>query len=57
MKELHSIADAVQSAERLTEAVVKKAWMIMDAASEKRAPTEYLSPQAVKRIQGQKTEG
>jgi len=44
---------AVQEGARLTEAAVKKAWTIMDAASEKRAPTEYLSQSAVKRIQGQ----
>lgn len=32
--------------------LVKKAWSIMDAASEKNRPGEYLSPQAIQSIQG-----
>jgi len=53
MRGAQRLADtAVQDAARLTEAAVKKAWTIMDAAAEKQTPSEYLSPQAVKRIQG-----
>ena len=32
--------------------LVKKAWSIMDAASEKAQPGEYLSPKAIQSIQG-----
>ena len=53
MQEVRAISDAAQMAGQLAEAAVKKAWTIMDAAAEKRTPTEYLSSQAVKRIQGQ----
>ena len=40
------------TARRGLEALVKKAWSIMDAASEKQRPSEYLSEQAVRSIQG-----
>lgn len=32
--------------------LIKKAWSIMDAASEKMQPSEYLSQKAVQSIQG-----
>ncbi|MCL4266962.1 MAG: hypothetical protein KJ069_27530 [Anaerolineae bacterium] len=32
--------------------LVKKAWSIMDAASEKQPPSDYLSPKAIQSIQG-----
>ena len=32
--------------------LVKKAWSIMEAASEKKSPQEYLSPKAIRNIQG-----
>jgi hypothetical protein len=32
--------------------LVKKAWSIMEAASEKKTPQEYLSPKAISSIQG-----
>lgn len=32
--------------------LVKKAWSIMDAATEKPPPSDYLSPRAVQNIQG-----
>lgn len=32
--------------------LVKKAWSIMDAASEKKQPSDYLSPKTIKSIQG-----
>ncbi len=54
-----AIADSVQTATDVTKAtlktaetVVKKAWSLMDAASEKKAPGEYLSPKAVNSVQG-----
>jgi hypothetical protein len=45
-------SDVVKTGVKVTEAAVKKAWSIMDAASEKRAPSEYLSQHAIKAIQG-----
>jgi hypothetical protein len=42
---------------RETEKLVKKAWSIMDAASEKAQPSEYLSPRAVQSIQGKHPQG
>ncbi len=50
------IMDAAQRAMRLTETALKKAWSVMDAASEKDMPSKYLSPQTVEAIQG-KTPG
>jgi hypothetical protein len=41
-----------KSVTRATEKLGKKAWSITDAASEKQAPGDYLSPQAIKSIQG-----
>ncbi|MBK8904570.1 MAG: hypothetical protein IPM53_25550 [Anaerolineaceae bacterium] len=35
--------------------VVKKAWSIMDAASEKTHPGDYLSPKAIQSIQGKQS--
>lgn len=31
---------------------VKKVWSIMDAAAEKKPPSDYLSPRAIETIQG-----
>lgn len=42
-----------KGAARMTEKLVKKAWSIADAAAEKKPPSEYLSPKAIKSIQGQ----
>jgi hypothetical protein len=41
-----------QVAEKGLESLVKKAWSIMDAAAEKKTPSQYLSDQAVRSIQG-----
>ena len=49
------IAEAVktaQAAEEVVESLIKKAWSIMDAASEKKAPSQYLNDQAIRSIQG-----
>jgi hypothetical protein len=46
------IADTVTATLKVAEAAVKKAWSLMDAASEKKPPSEYLSPNAIKAIQG-----
>ena len=42
----------VQTAEKNVESMVKKSWSIMVAASEKKTPSQYLSDQAIRSIQG-----
>jgi len=44
--------DVAQKTLKVAEATVKKAWSIMDAASEKPSPSQYLTPQAIRAIQG-----
>ena len=44
--------DVAQKTLKVAEATVKKAWSIMDVASEKPSPSQYLSPKAIKAIQG-----
>ena len=39
---------------RTAENLVKKLWSIMDAASEKKAPGDYLSSRAISSIQGKR---
>ncbi len=46
------VTDTVTTAIKVTEAAIKKAWSVMDAAAEKKPPSDYLSPNAVKAIQG-----
>ena len=50
------VADATvetaQVAQKGVEGLVRKAWSVMEAASEKKAPSQYLSDQAVRSIQG-----
>jgi hypothetical protein len=45
-------ADVAKTAVKEATNLVKKAWSIMDAASEKRPPGDYLSPKTIKSIQG-----
>jgi len=44
--------DAAQKGLRTADSAIKKAWSILDAASEKKPPSEYLSKQAISAIQG-----
>ena len=44
--------DTTRNAVKLAEAGLKKAWSIMEAAAEKKSPSEYLSQRAVRSIQG-----
>lgn len=41
-----------RAVEEGVESLIQKAWSIMDAASEKKAPSQYLSDQAIRSIQG-----
>ena len=44
--------EVIDQAKNLSETTVRKAWSILDAASEKRPPSEYLSQAGIKSIQG-----
>ena len=41
-----------RAVEKGTEGLVKKAWSVLDAASEKKKPSEYLGSEAIRSIQG-----
>jgi len=43
---------AAQGAARAAETTIRKAWSVLDAASEKQAPSKILSEQAVRSMQG-----
>jgi phage/plasmid primase-like uncharacterized protein len=45
-------AKVITETAKLAEAALKKAWSIMDAAAEKKSPSEYLSQTAIKAMQG-----
>lgn len=56
MSEKIAVDAAVKTADatrRGLETLVRKAWSIMDAASEKQMPSEYLTERAVRSIQGE----
>lgn len=44
--------EIVKTGIKNVEGLVKKAWSIMDAASEKQAPSKYLSSHAISAMQG-----
>jgi len=50
---VNATKDVVNKTTKVADAAIKKAWSIMEAATEKRSPSEYLGRQAVKSIQGQ----
>lgn len=45
-------SDAARTTAHVVEASIKKAWSILDAASHKTPPSEYLSQKAIQAIQG-----
>ncbi len=48
---------AVTGAVKTAETTLKRAWSILDAATEKQSPSEFLSPQAIQAIQGVRKDG
>jgi len=54
MEEAKFVADAAIRAVQMGEAAMRKAWSLMEAATEKKRPSEVLSPAAVRRIQGKR---
>ncbi len=47
--------DSTQKGLKVADSAIKKAWNILDAASEKKPPSEYLSKQAISAVQGKIT--
>jgi len=47
-----AVLDAATTATKLAETAIKKAWSMLDAAVEKKPPSDYLSPNAIQAIQG-----
>jgi hypothetical protein len=48
-----AVTDAATQTMKVADTSIKKAWSILDAATEKQSPSEYLGQRAVKSIQGQ----
>jgi len=47
-----TVREAISTSAKLVETSIKKAWSVLDAASEKKPPSEVLSQKAVRAIQG-----
>jgi hypothetical protein len=52
-----AVTDGTSTVFKLAESAVKKAWSVLDAASQKQTPSEYLSQQAIQSMQGKTTQG
>ena len=48
-------SDTARGVTRAVSDTVKRVWSVLDAASEKPAPSQYLSPKTVRAIQGTDT--
>jgi hypothetical protein len=48
-----TVTDVASQTLKVADAAVKKAWSIMEAAAEKKSPSEYLGSKAIKSIQGE----
>lgn len=46
------VSDVTRTGARFVEAMAKKAWSVIDAASEKKSPNEVMSQRGVKSVQG-----
>ncbi len=44
--------DVTKKGINMVDSMLKKAWSILDAASEKKPPSEFLKPSAINSIQG-----
>ncbi len=51
------VSDAVLTGVKLEVEAARKAWSLMEAATEKRQPSEVMSQGAVKRMQGKQIGG
>ena len=52
-----TVADAAQTSVKVVDAGLKKIWSVVDAAGERKAPSEMLSPKAIGAIQGKPPSG
>lgn len=57
MREVKFVTDAVIKAARVGENAVRKAWSLMEAATEKKRPSEVMSREAIRRMQGRRGPG
>ena len=46
-------ADSMRKTGKIAEGLIKKAWSILDAATEKTKPSDQISQRAIQKIQGQ----
>jgi len=53
MQEVKFLAEAAIRAARIGETALRKAWSLMEAAAEKKRPSELMSQAAIRRMQGQ----
>ena len=49
-----TVVDAVNTSVKVVDTGLKKIWSLLDAASEKKAPSEILSQKAIGAIQGRR---
>jgi hypothetical protein len=47
-----TITDAARTSVKVVESSLKKIWSMLDAAGEKKPPSEILTPKAISSIQG-----
>jgi len=52
-----AVTDEAGTVFKLVESAAKKAWSVLDAASQKKTPTEYLSQKAIQSMQGKTSQG
>jgi hypothetical protein len=52
-----TVSDAAQTAVKVVDSSLKKIWSVLDAAGERKAPGELLSPKAIGAIQGKPPSG
>jgi hypothetical protein len=52
-----TVVDAVDTSVKVVDAGLKKIWSLLDAASEKKLPSETISPKAISAIQGKPPSG
>jgi hypothetical protein len=52
---LKPVSDTVRKSVQAIDSAVRKIWTLLDSASEKKLPTEYLKQNAVRAIQGKQT--
>jgi hypothetical protein len=57
MREIKFVTDAVIKTARASETAIRKAWSLMEAAAEKKQPSQVMSRETIRHIQGKKPGG